>query len=686
MPLKLVVGRANAGKTGWILKWAFESLEQGTPPTLVVPNLADVRRLQRELSAKAPLGVRVLTPHALAEELWQLHGDGRRLIGGAARSAIVRKILAEPVPEELLPSASAPGFEQLMIRTVRRSSPTVTRARSTGPADALVLDLLRRYGDALSDLGLVEEEWIGSLLADAPPETGFLAFLHFTTFSSSQVALIRSLAEANTVCAAVTWEEGYAPTAANGHAVAALAERATEIQVATERPAGSELDGLSARLYAGAGSLRPTGQLVLGEARGKEAEVVLAAGLAGRAVRSGIAPDRVAVVFGEVGPRLHALRNAMAAEGLEADFDCPLSVGATSFGRALIALLTVATGRGARAQALQFLQGPYSDAGVVAVARLDAEWRERRQTDDSVRVLAGLTGLGGTAGYAASLCRDVARVPLDAANVQKWQELADSLIATAVATDSHEARGVDTSAHRSVTAAIAEMASVPGHPFSAGDVLDSLAVLPCAIAEEESAGRVQVIEASRVGSRRFDEVVIAGLTQAEFPLAPRDTFASEVQALATERSNASDEARARLEFYSLMTRARTRLSLIRQAVSSDGKPQLASPLLEEVLDVYREPCGTPEALEARLAELEIVRCEDARCVHARVHARAPRAATGRRGDPASDQARVSLLGKRGGRGRACRRARLLGDRDRRLPAVPVPMVLRSSPASRRDRY
>ena len=168
-------------------------MSKALPPTLVVPNLADVRRLQRELSAKAPLGVRVLTPHTLAEELWQLHGDGRRLIGGATRSAIVRKILAEPVPEELLPSARAPGFEQLMIRTVRRSSPTVTRARSTGPADALVLDLLRRYGDALSDLGLVEEEWIGSLLADAPPETGFLglpAFHHVSRLRRSRISVL----------------------------------------------------------------------------------------------------------------------------------------------------------------------------------------------------------------------------------------------------------------------------------------------------------------------------------------------------------------------------------------------------------------------------------------------------------------------------------------------------------------
>ncbi len=613
MPLKLVIGRANAGKTGWILTWALEALEQGMPPTLVVPNLADARRLQRELSGKAPLGVRVLTPDALAEELWQLSGDGRRLIGSATRSAVMRKILAEtPVPADLSPSAGAPGFEQLMIKTVRQSSPGAARAGTFAPAGILVVDLLRRYEDALCGLGLIEAEWIGSLLADRPPETGFLAFLRFTRLSPSHIALIRSLAEVNTVCAAVTWEQGYAPTKANDRVMSALTERAAEIQVATERHAGTELGLLSDRLYAGAGSLQPTGRLVLGEARGMEAEVALAAGLAGRAVRGGIAPERVAVVFGDVAPRLHALRNAMAAEGLEVDFDCPFTVGATSFGRALIALLTVAVGRGARTHALQFLQGPFSDADAEKVARLDTEWRQRRQTDDSGRVLAGLIGLGGSTGYVASLCRDVARVPLDVASAEKWQELADSLIATAVLSDSHDDRGVNTSAHRSVTTAIAEMASVPGYPFAAEDVLDVLAALPCAIRAEESSGRVQVIAASRIGSRRFDEVVVGGLTTAEFPLAARDTFASEVQALASERSDVRDEATARLEFYSLVTRARARLSLIRQTVDSDGRPQLASPLLEEVLDVYRGPNDTAESLGAGLVELETVRREDAR--------------------------------------------------------------------------
>ena len=95
MPLRLVIGRANAGKTGLILGWALDALERRESPTLVVPNLADVRRLQHELSGKAPLGVRVVTVSTLMEELWLLHGDGRRLIGDATRAAVMRRLLAE---------------------------------------------------------------------------------------------------------------------------------------------------------------------------------------------------------------------------------------------------------------------------------------------------------------------------------------------------------------------------------------------------------------------------------------------------------------------------------------------------------------------------------------------------------------------------------------------------------------
>jgi hypothetical protein len=150
MPLKVVIGRANAGKTGQILTRALEALREGLSPTLIVPGLADVRRMQMELSGKAPLGVRVSTARLFAEELWQLHGDGRRLVGDATRSAVMRKILAEPVQEGLAGSARTPGFERLMVRLAEQSSPCEASAASViSEADFLVIELLKKYRSEL---------------------------------------------------------------------------------------------------------------------------------------------------------------------------------------------------------------------------------------------------------------------------------------------------------------------------------------------------------------------------------------------------------------------------------------------------------------------------------------------------------------------------------------------------------
>ena len=613
MPLRVVIGRANAGKTGWILRWALEALDSGLSPTLVVPNLADARRLLREISGKAPLGVRVTTPSALAEELWQMHGDGRGLAGGAIRTAVMRKMLADPAHAGLAASARAPGFERLLIRAARQGALSGRIDGAKMPeATALALKFLGRYRAELGELGLIEPEWIGPLLAQDPPEIGFVGFLRFTSLSAAQTDFLSALSRRNMVCASLTWEEGFAPTEANDNAATALMKRADDIQVATETPQDTELALLADRVFGESGMIKPSGQLVLGEARGYEAEAALVAAMAGRFVGEGTAAERVAVVFTDLGPRVGVLRNAMAAEGLECDFDCPLTVGATSFGRALAALLAIAIGRGARAEALQFLHGPFSDSDAHAALGLDSEWRKRRQTEDSHRVLVDLINLGGASGHMASLCRDLARSSLSEATAPKWQELADALISNAAALDQKGIQRQDASAHRAVTRAVAEMASVSGNPFGMVDVLEVVPTLACAITSEESIGRVQIIQAARIGSRRFDEVIIAGLTQTESPTAAQETFASQVHALATGREGGADEKLARLEFYSLLTRARKRLSLVRQTVSSDGVMQLASPLLNEVLDLYRDSEPDDSAPFGKESSLEIVRCEDAR--------------------------------------------------------------------------
>ena len=613
MPLKVVTGRANAGKTGWILRWAIEALDAGVAPTLMVPSLADVRRMQMELSDKAPLGIRVSTAASFAEELWQLNGDGRRLIGDATRAAVLRNILSGSIQDDLVASARAPGFERLMIRAAEQCSLGGGVDRPVAnEASALVVELLAKYREELKELGLIEPEWIGSILADAVPQFGFLGTLRFTTYSDSEVDLLCSLSERNAVCVALTWEDGFAPTAANDGAAAALLGRAAESRVAHETAGSSELELLAERLYGDDRPIVPAGQVRIGEAKGREAEACLAIGLAAAAIREGVAPERIAVVFPQLAPRLNLLRNAVAAEGLEADFDCPLMVGATPFGRALAALLSLALGRGARAQALEFAQGPYSDADPVAVRLADQGWRQNRQTEDAPRVLVSVIALRGATGQAAELCRDIVRVPVNDVSARKWQELADTLISTAARLDTRGVQSDDASAHRSVTRAISQMASVAGHPFGAVDLLDALPLLPCALSAEESVGRIQVVQASRIGSRRFDEVIVGGLTKSESPGVSRETFASEVDSLVSSRARSAEEPRARLEFYSLVTRARKRVSFVRQTVGSGGEVHVASPLLDDVLDVYRNGSVDSEPAGVWHHPLETMRCEDPR--------------------------------------------------------------------------
>jgi CRISPR/Cas system-associated exonuclease Cas4 (RecB family) len=414
-----------------------------------------------------------------------------------------------------------------------------------------------------------------------------------------------SLAQNNDVCVALNWEDGFAPTRANDAAAGMLLESAVEHRIAEDAGCGFELDAVATRIKLGSVPLQSSGSVVFGEARGGEAEVALVASLTRAAIERGVSPERVAVVFGQVAPRLNLLRNAMAAEGIEYSVDCALTVGATAFGRAISGLLKLALGIGDRSEALIFLQGPFSDSKASTALRLDSDWRSGRRADDSARMLADIAKLDGQSGEVAGACRRLAGRPLDARSVQEWQILADSLISTAASSGGTPLEEQDASAYRSFTRAVSEMASVDGSPFGALDVLAALPLLSCSMLSEELAGHVQVIEASRIGARRFDELIVAGLTRSEFPLATRESFASDVQALSVGHHDADSRMTAELESYSLLTRPRNRLTLVRQTVNSDGTMQEASPLLTQIQDLYRGGEDTKPVIE-------VVRCEDVR--------------------------------------------------------------------------
>ena len=56
MPLRLIAGPANAGKVELLLDRYLDALESGNglEPVLIVPNRADVDRVERELLARRP--------------------------------------------------------------------------------------------------------------------------------------------------------------------------------------------------------------------------------------------------------------------------------------------------------------------------------------------------------------------------------------------------------------------------------------------------------------------------------------------------------------------------------------------------------------------------------------------------------------------------------------------------------
>jgi len=134
MPLRLITGPANAGKTGEVLKEALAAAAAGASPVIVVPNLADVRRLEAELSGKSPLGIRVVTLRQLTLELWSLFGDGRRIVDDPTREALLRRVVGRGVDDPIALAAASPGFSRLLA--VLASGSTAPKTASSPGAQS----------------------------------------------------------------------------------------------------------------------------------------------------------------------------------------------------------------------------------------------------------------------------------------------------------------------------------------------------------------------------------------------------------------------------------------------------------------------------------------------------------------------------------------------------------------------
>ncbi len=601
MSLTLIIGRPNAGKTSPLHAALNEALAQGASPVLLLPSEPDVERAVSEFAGKRTVGIQATTIDSWVCAQWSLYGDGRSIVAGCARPLLMSEAVSRVRMEALSSASEKPGFLGVMAGIASRAAPFALRA-ARQPMDVEIEAVLREYRAHLDAAGLIEATEATVLLGGLPRlAPRVIALNRFTDLSPAQESLVVALAADAEVILALPYEPGHAGTEALGEQVQRLVEQGALVrQVAATEPR-TELDSLEREVFRAVTPVIPSGAVVLAEAAGAEAEITLAVRLAGRAIADGYSPERVAIVFREAGKRAAALSAAMAAEGLPLSLDVSVRFADTGFGRATVVLLDACCASDPRREGLlAFLQSPYSGADPEAVRRLDLVWRRKRP--EGRALLSSAQTLGPVVAGALQLARHVCSAGLDESTVVKWGELASSLLQAAYARRGLEGYEglVDAGAHRALLRVVADLSGLGGWTASGRGVVSALAAAPVTVSSHVSGSGVLLTEAHRVRARRFDVVILGGLSAAEFSSERPEPLESEMLRRLGVPHGVEERLSERLLFYMVATRARHRLCLLRQSSDVKGGAIRPSAFWEEVCDAYATtpvtgsgPCPLP---------------------------------------------------------------------------------------------
>ena len=213
MPLTLLAGPANAGKVALLLDRYLADI--GREPVLIVPNRADIDRVERDLLAKsgALLGGRIGTFDDVFEGIARSNGHHRPLVTDAQRSLLVRDVVARVRLSELGRSARFAGFADALGSAVSELESGLVEPDAV---DGELGELVRTYRAELDRLELWDrdlerrhaaERVAGEL--DAWDGTPVYAY-GFEDLTGAQWALLEALAGRADVTVSLPYEPGRA--------------------------------------------------------------------------------------------------------------------------------------------------------------------------------------------------------------------------------------------------------------------------------------------------------------------------------------------------------------------------------------------------------------------------------------------------------------------------------------------
>jgi ATP-dependent helicase/DNAse subunit B len=601
VPLRLIAGPANAGKVELLLGRYLDALAAGPGPVLIVPNRADVDRVEHELLARRPalLGGSIGTFRDLFSRIARSGADTRPQLGPAERVLLLRQVVSSSELNGLARSAARAGFVDSLQQTLDELESGLLAPESIGAElGALYASYLERLaGLGRWDFGLLQSWAVDRLRTDLDAWHGEPVFAYgFEDLTGAEWALLEALAARTEVTVSLPYEPGrpaFAALRRTAEDLAGLAsaqveelppryaavappalvhlERALFADDPADPPA---LDG-AVRFFEGAGS-RGTLELV-----GEELLEL---------ARGGMPLERIGLVVPGYDRVRGALETVLGSFGVPYAIDGELRLTQTPFGHALAALLRFAWGGGGRNDLFRFLRSPFSGLERRAVDFVEGRLRGRAvQAPD--RVVDEAERLRGAPLPALAELRDAADP------VAAVRELAMRMLQNAHGVEHPPADAASRLDLRAYEALIRLLTELGGwHELSGelgrDDVLAAVERAALRPRANDESGRVAVVDLLRARTRRFDAVFVLGLEEGSLP-----RRGSGSPFLDDEARRTLDDQGARLVrpdavsrdrylFYTACTRASQRLCLVREAADDDGSPREASPFWHDVQTLF----------------------------------------------------------------------------------------------------
>ena len=475
------------------------SLAAGREVDLIVPSMRWGTARKRRLLATAPFGVSVQTYDQWLAGLWELYGDGSKIVDASRRRVLVRP-LVERVG--LLESRPSPVLVDELCAFVQEA--VCLLGEYPGDLDASqgkMRELVSLYAEALAAHGMVECAQAERTLAGEPLSHDVvvenavlqpghrLSFLKDISSKVDVTVLGRSL-----------------PCKQDAPVAESAGVQATGLQE------------LRQVLYAGTAALEPDGSVFADEARGAHAEPSVLI----ERLRSFGPSGTTCIVFPNAADSYPTIQEALANAAIPFEAEFSLPVSRTALGAAFLSLARFCASSGSDegyVPLVGFLTSPYSGADPKDARALQMRWREQACSTPEARLHDIREGFAR--GNVSAKVTEARLAPLAALFGMEPCEQVRTLFENAKAAHvPGEVLADDAKAANALLEYFDVCSELGEEPDLAEMANLSIRALRCS---GDAADAVLLAGPEAVGLERYDHVIVAGLDTVHHPMARRQS-------------------------------------------------------------------------------------------------------------------------------------------------------------------